>query len=140
MRVAVHVVGGTQFLQRGAQRRAIHADIQIQCPRTLEQAVQVFVDKRPVAVMQPEPFPDAIAHQKAAVVDTYRGLGPRHDATIDVDEDIRVALVFLGLVGGLVIGHGMHPAGNLELLGCCCRTEAGTRSYPARQSAGLRKR
>ena len=58
----------------------------------------MLFDKRPTPVIQPDPFPHAVTHHKAAVIDTDQGLKFGDDPAIDVDLDGVIPEVVFGLV------------------------------------------
>ena len=53
-----------------------------------------------MAVVQPQAFPQAIAEHEACVVHRHACLVTRHDLAIEVDQDVAVAGVILGLMSG----------------------------------------
>ncbi len=62
-----------------------------------------------MAVVEADTLPHAVAQHEAGVVDADHRLRLGHDAAVHVDQDRLVAGVFLGLVGGDVVGHGGPP-------------------------------
>ena len=66
----------------------------------------MFVEERPFAVIQPQPFPHAITQHEPAVIDANDGLIAGHNFTVHIDKDRLIADVVVGLVCCHVIGHG----------------------------------
>jgi hypothetical protein len=57
------------------------------------QPIEVVIEKDEHPVVQPHRLPDPVTDQVAAVEHGDRGLGARHQPSIDRDEDLLVAVV-----------------------------------------------
>lgn len=59
----------------------------------------MFGQKRKPAMVQAQPFPDAIAQHERAIEHRYLGLIARHQLAIDIDQPGRVAQIVERIVG-----------------------------------------
>ncbi len=109
MGVSRHIIGDAGFLQRGDHTSRVQPDIEIDRLGRLEEPRDMFVEKRPAPVVEPQTLPYAVAEHETAVIDTYCGLGARQELAVDVNQDRVVAGVVLGLVGGDGVWHGVLP-------------------------------
>ena len=89
-----------------------------------EESVEVHVEKRENAVVQADAFPNAIAHEEAAVENRDLGVVTGEELAIDVDLDICVALI--GNRSMRALGHGPKP-----------KLAAMTTQFVARSGMGL---
>ena len=105
MDVGGHIVGGERVVDRLRQLGAGFADVEVDEERGLVEAVEVFVEKRDMTVIEPEPLPNAISEHEAAVVDRDLRLIAVDDFTINVDQDVIVPVVGRSIVGGDMIDH-----------------------------------
>ena len=53
-----------------------HANIERDLPRSDEEAIDMSVEERKAAVVQAQPFPDAVAENEAGIEDRHLGFGP----------------------------------------------------------------
>ena len=118
--VVVHVVVPDGGVQRLGNLVPVQADVQVDGRRTGEQAVQVPVQEGEPSVVQAQPFPDAIAHQEAAVEYRHPGLVACEELAVDEDLDRLVAFVGECLVRA--VGHGGERTDGAA---ACCRRRSG---------------
>ena len=88
-----HAVFPYRLPKRPRQLLARHADVEGYSLRPLEEAVEVEVQQRQLAVVQPDALPHAVAHEEPGVEDRDPGLRPRVELAVDVHEDVLVPLV-----------------------------------------------
>ena len=66
-----------------------------------KEPIQMTTEEREHAVVQPDAFPDAVAHKERRVEDRNRRLRPRDEFAVDVDQYFFVALVWDGDMSAL---------------------------------------
>jgi hypothetical protein len=81
--------------------RAIHADVQQNRFRALEQPVQVFVEEDRMAIDHAQSFPHAVAEHEPAVEHRHRRLCARFQLAVDPNADVRVTRVVVEVLNAL---------------------------------------
>src|ERR1051326_5991956 len=102
---ALHTVGFDRASERGTNLLAAHADVERDGARAVEQAVEMRLFEQQGAVVQPQPFPHAIAQHEAGVEDGDLGFAARHHLAVEIDEHALVARI-----GGEILTAG-HASG-----------------------------
>jgi hypothetical protein len=64
----------------------------------LEEAVQVLLEKRRVAVADAKAFPHSVTKNETCIEDAHHGFGSWDEPTVDRDQYLRVARVILVVV------------------------------------------
>ena len=108
-----HPIGAPRPLERLENTRAVHPNIKANGFAAIEKAIHMLIEKSPDAVVKAHPLPHAVAQKKPAVIDRDRRLGTRLERAIDVDQDVAVARIFEGVMGGGVIGVHRLPLGSV---------------------------
>lgn len=93
-----HTVSLDRLVERFRDLLARHADVEVYGLGALEEAVEVEVEERELAALQPDAFPHAVADEEAGVEDGDFGLRPPVELAVDVHEDVLVSLVRQRLV------------------------------------------
>ena len=78
-----HGVGRQDALEGSGHFGAGHADVEADGFSALEQPIEMDVQEKQAAFVQPKTLPHAIAHAKAGVEDRHPGLGTRHKLAIE---------------------------------------------------------
>ena len=132
-----HPVGGQRVVDRAGQLVAADAEVDHQRGRALPEPVEVLLEERRVAVVHPQPLPDAVAEHEAGVEDRHRGLGARLQLAVDPDEDLVVARVV-----SMVMSATRHTRDISEespkVMGAGERSDPVFAGEPARPAIGLR--
>jgi hypothetical protein len=86
VRAIAHAVRIQRPLDLAGELRAVHSDIQADLPGAPVEPIEVLLEEKRRALVQPEPFPDTIADNEAAVEERdLRGI-TRDQRAIQVNE------------------------------------------------------
>jgi hypothetical protein len=100
-----HAVRVERSMERVANLVAAHADVEVDRPGALEEPVEVRFEEDEPTLVQPHPFPDAVAEHEAGVEHGHLGVRAGDEVAVQVDEYVGVARV------GRVILAAAHAEG-----------------------------
>lgn len=112
VRAGFHAVGVDGLVQPSPKRRGGDRRVEIERFGAFPQALEVAAEKWDDAPVQPQPFPDAVAEDEAAVENRHHGFFARKQFAIDIDQNALIARIRPRVVGAGGHRIALSPPGS----------------------------
>ena len=106
--ITCHIIGRGGHRQCCENARLVQPDLKTDSFAAIEKPLHMVVEKCPMPVVEPHPFPHAIPQKKAAVIDGHFGLITVNKRAIDIDLNVAVSGMIFRVMGGMgrgLVGH-----------------------------------